>query len=342
MAGTRKNKSGTYTAQVRLKGFPSVSRNFSSAALARAWKKKTEDSMRSGEYQLDANMTIEELLNKYLQEIVPLKKLNKETGKNASNMHKSNINNLMALGQYYVSNLTADIIVNYVKTRNKYVKPNGELLSSETIRKEINTLNHILKTGVALWGLKINNPVPIAKDILSATKALKPSEPRTRRLNDGEENLLLEAMRFSANTKLAFLLTLSTGRRLSEITGITENSIVLRNDRMFLTVSDTKTGKSINVPLPHSAVGLIRFRNGKLFSCRTDSISQGFARACKRAELEDITLHDMRREALSRLFEKGFNVAEVMAISGHQTADILMKVYAQVNADKLSEKLSKL
>jgi len=31
-----------------------------------------------------------------------------------------------------------------------------------------------------------------------------------------------------------------------------------------------------------------------------------------------------------------------MAISGHQTADILMKVYAQVNADKLSEKLSKL
>ncbi len=214
MARPRKNKSGSYTAQVRLKGFPSISRNFSTAALARAWKKKTEDSMRSGNYQQDANMTVDDLLNKYLNEIVPLKKIDKKTGKNKSNMHVSNINNLKTLGDYYISNLTADVIVNYVKTRSKYIKPNGDLLSSETIRKEINTLNHAIKTGIALWVLKITNPVPIAKDILSSTKVLNQSEPRSRRLNDGEEDLLINAMKFSPETKLAFLLTLSTFQQI--------------------------------------------------------------------------------------------------------------------------------
>ena len=43
------------------------------------------------------------------------------------------------------------------------------------------------------------------------------------------------------------------------------------------------------------------------------------------------TSHDLRYEAISRIFEKGFNVAEVASISGHKRASQLFR-YVQVNA----------
>ena len=75
------------------------------------------------------------------------------------------------------------------------------------------------------------------------------------------------------------------------------------------------------------------------FTIRSDTVSQAFARAVKRAGLKDLRLTDLRHEALSRLFEQGFNVPEVMAISGHSTPDVLLKVYAQVEGEKVGEKL---
>ena len=34
----------------------------------------------------------------------------------------------------------------------------------------------------------------------------------------------------------------------------------------------------------------------------------------------NFTFHDLRHEAISRMFEKGINVPEVVSISGHKTA----------------------
>ena len=42
-------------------------------------------------------------------------------------------------------------------------------------------------------------------------------------------------------------------------------------------------------------------------------------------------LHDLRHEAISRMFEKGLNVPEVASISGHKTVSQLFR-YVQVNA----------
>ena len=37
----------------------------------------------------------------------------------------------------------------------------------------------------------------------------------------------------------------------------------------------------------------------------------------------NFTFHDLRDEAISRMFEKGLNVPEVASISGHKTANQL-------------------
>ena len=43
-----------------------------------------------------------------------------------------------------------------------------------------------------------------------------------------------------------------------------------------------------------------------------------FERLRARAKMPDFHFHDLRHEAITRLFERGLNIAEVSAISGHK------------------------
>ena len=63
----------------------------------------------------------------------------------------------------------------------------------------------------------------------------------------------------------------------------------------------------------------------KLFELKPDSVSQAFRRACKRVEITDLRFHDLRHEAVSRLFEKGLSVPQVAMISGHQDFRMLAR-----------------
>ena len=69
-------------------------------------------------------------------------------------------------------------------------------------------------------------------------------------------------------------------------------------------------------------------------------MSQAFERACEphRANISGLRFHDLRHEATSRLFEKGLNVMEVAAITGHKTLDML-KRYTHLRAEDLAKKL---
>ncbi|MBM4229274.1 MAG: hypothetical protein FJ184_00825 [Gammaproteobacteria bacterium] len=75
------------------------------------------------------------------------------------------------------------------------------------------------------------------------------------------------------------------------------------------------------------------------------AVTTGFRRAVSRARLEssdqlcvDLRFHDLRHEAVSRLFEQGFNVMEVASISGHRSLQMLYR-YCHLNARTLTEKL---
>ena len=61
-------------------------------------------------------------------------------------------------------------------------------------------------------------------------------------------------------------------------------------------------------------------------------------RACKRAGIEDLRFHDLRHEATSRFFEKGLNVMEVAAITGHKDLRMLQR-YTHLRAEDLAKKL---
>jgi integrase len=60
-----------------------------------------------------------------------------------------------------------------------------------------------------------------------------------------------------------------------------------------------------------------------VFDILKGSIARRFKKARIACAMEDFTFHDFRHEAVSRLFEKGFNMVEAQTISGHKTLQML-------------------
>ena len=95
----------------------------------------------------------------------------------------------------------------------------------------------------------------------------------------------------------------------------------------------TKNGSSRWVPLTKKAIEILNQvpqTTDQVFPITDVALRQSWERLRNRANLIDFTFHDLRHEAISRMFEKGLNVPEVASISGHKAASQLFR-YVQVN-----------
>ena len=63
---------------------------------------------------------------------------------------------------------------------------------------------------------------------------------------------------------------------------------------------------------------------------------------CRRAGLEGIKGHDLRRTVLTRLLGAGVDLRTVMSVSGHTTPTTLLKHYAHAMPGKQREAMGKL
>jgi integrase len=137
-------------------------------------------------------------------------------------------------------------------------------------------------------------------------------------------------------------LAIETAMRLGELLALEWKHVDLERRVAFL--PHTKNGHSRSVPLSPIAVELLaswpRSLTGRVFPqwSRPDSVETVWRRAVQRAGLEDLHFHDLRHEATSRLFERGLNVMEVAAITGHKTLQMLRR-YTHLRAENLAERL---
>ena len=67
----------------------------------------------------------------------------------------------------------------------------------------------------------------------------------------------------------------------------------------------------------------------RVFPITDVAFRQAWDRLRNRAGVNGLTFHDLRHEAVSRMFESGMNIPQVMAISGHQAASQLFR-YVQL------------
>ena len=160
----------------------------------------------------------------------------------------------------------------------------------------------------------------------------KNKPPRERRLRDGEFERLKIAAEKSRSWYLwpVVVLAIETAMRRDEILGLRWKHIDLNKKTVFLPM--TKNGSSRWVPLSNNAVAKLSKASedtDRPFPVTDVAFRQAWDRLRHRANITDLNFHDLRHEAISRMFDSGMKIHKVLAVSGHKTASQLFR-YVQV------------
>lgn len=326
MATFRKRGAYQWQAQVRKKGQPLQTKTFETRALAEQWARAIEVEMDKGVFISRAeaeSTTLKELLERYLEEITPLKK------GAASETNRARALIRLPLARRYVAGIRGVDIARYRDERLRKVTPS-------TVKRDLVLLGHVFEVARKEWGIHVHNPV---RDI----RLPADNRPRDRRLQAGEEARLLEACREARNPWLLPIvqLALETDMRQGELIRLHWEHIDL--NRRTAHLPDTKNGEARTVPLSTTAVRVLRTLprslHGPVFpGVTTEAIKRAYIRAVRRAGIENLRFHDLRHEATTRLFEKGLNIMEVASVTGHKDLRMLRR-YTHLKAEDLARKL---
>lgn len=121
------------------------------------------------------------------------------------------------------------------------------------------------------------------------------------------------------------VFALFSTRRQEEITRIAWKDFQKEHKRVLvrdMKHPGEKLGNDTWVDLPGEAIQVIesmRRSKPEIFPYSTDAITANFTRACKLLDIHDLHFHDLRHEGISRLFEMGWNIPHVAAVSGHRS-----------------------
>lgn len=225
----------------------------------------------------------------------------------------------------------------------------GENLSPSTIIKDLTRLSSIYKQAEDLgYAVASANPFSVGK--IRKHTELNPPHHRERRLSDLEETQILFELGYSYNmaydlrktaheTILFIQLALETGMRLSEVLTLKKSQIFL--NRSELVLNQTKNGERRWVPLSTKAKKILKIllerKGDRLFQKTPSAIQYEFKKICKKLEIKNLTIHDLRHEATHRL-TKTLNVLEVAKILGHKDIKNLMTYYNPTSAE-IAEKI---
>lgn len=320
MASIRK-RGNTWQARVKTLGTEAV-QSFKNKQAAERWARQTEVKIEMGEYK--TNLPHDQTRHTLFSEIIKRYAAEVATG-HRSRTSKFNLETLTKdLGHMALGEIEPKSIATWRDKKLQRIKP-------ASVNRLIGTLGSVLNHARKEWQLPLDNPIPNIK---------RPSngKARTRRFIGDEEQRLLAAL----DTKYAQVVrfAIATGMRRSEILSLEWQFVDQK--RRVAQLEITKNGETRSVPLSSSAVAVLKEiaspetwpTVGPVFKVNAVALDKGWRRACNKAGITGLRLHDLRHEAISRLFERGLNVMQVSGISGHKTLSQL-KRYTHLDPEKL-------
>ena len=236
-----------------------------------------------------------------------------------------------------IRKITSVDIATYRDERLVQKKKRGTgTVSPSTVRLELSLLSNVFDIARIEWGKCGDNPV---KDV----RKPKPPAGRDRRLTPREERAILRYCKNHSNQELFSIVTLAleTAMRQGEILSIKWEDVNLKS--RVVRLHDTKNGSTRDVPLTLAARdALTRLgvkSQGNVFEYSSSGIKSTWRFMREKLKIENLHFHDLRHEAISRLFETtALDAMEVAAISGHRSLSML-KRYTHLKAHKLVKKL---
>lgn len=307
-----------WRAQVRRKG-QSISRTFYTKAEARAWAIQKESEIDRGRAFVSTVKTLRDAFTRYAEEVSPTKRGERWEVVRLNKLSKDELAGIR------LSNLTPDAL-------NDWKQKRARVASHATVNRELTLIRSVLKQARVIWEWMGHDPLANVKRF--------PSPPhRDRRISQDEIDRICLALGYeggkpknqSQQVAVMFLLAIETGMRLGELCGLQPGHVYPR----FVRLQSTKNRDRRDVPLSRRASQLISLLG---IPCVSSSVaSQLFRKARIRAEIDDLTFHDSRHEACTRLARK-LDVLDLARMLGMRDPRTLM-IYYNSSADEIARRL---
>ena len=277
----------------------------------------------------------------------------KETKAKERYEFKRNVIKKYPISKLSLSEIDVPEVIEFMAARRK------EGSAENTVRNDINAISRIFTYARSKWKFKGENPI----SLLDKTDKPKKLKPRDRRLEEGEEERILEYLVRSNRAEQGkpavwlpylFRFAINSGLRLGETARIESDETIIREGLVYL--HGTKLDNDREVPLTEAAQkALLDFKpwwgEKTVFTLDEKSLSAGWYEFKKRLLRDGIinsnlTMHDLRHESLSRMFEiknsKGedaLSLPDIINISGHSEIKTLLNVYVKLNPRETVAKL---
>jgi integrase len=242
-----------------------------------------------------------------------------------------------AIGAWLVVDVTADTLERLREARavrTLHVREqNGTRLGSNPVGGAVAANRSLRLMREAFnWGLRVGHVerTPFKRDAQTIVKLTK-ERARSRRLQAGEEAALFAVC--GTHLRAVVEAALETGCRKGELLQLQWHQVQLTpRPELWLPADKTKTGTARRVPLSTRLQALLAMRThdpagepfpatafvfGNEIGQRVDDIQTAWDTARRRAKLEDLKFHDLRREAGSRWMEAGVPLATIQRWLGH-------------------------
>lgn len=325
MATFEQRDSGWWQAKVRRNGHAQQSRTFETHTEAKKWARDVESQIDRGIFNpmVEAEATtLAVALDRYEREVTVQKKgaVQERTKIGKLKRHKLASRSMASLKSSDIAALRDEILKEH---------------TASTCLKYLALISHLYTIAAKEWDFGVQNPVRLVS---------KPrvSLGRKRRFEDGEQAAVWLELKASRNSWIYPLaqLAVECGARQGELLKLEWRNVDI--PRRTARLIDTKNGSNRDTPLSNLAAqvlaGLPVDIGGRVFPTTQTAVVQAWKRACARAGVVGLRFHDLRHEAASRLFEKGLDIMEVAAITGHKDLQTL-KGYTHLKAEDLAKKL---
>jgi len=332
----RKRADGTvaYRADVRVKREGVIvhqeSRTFDRQALAKAWAAKREIELQELDvFGKQKSVLIKTLIAGYIEQFI----------EGYGRSKKADVTRLLgyALADIDAYRLTAKDLINHCIERNKEAKP-------QTVQNDVIWLRTIMRTmrdvGAHDYSLDVFDTATVAlrRENLIAKSTRR--ERRPTRLELWRLSRYFAKKRGTVPMLHVMWFAIYSARRADEICNLlwSDNNA----DRSTGMVRDLKhptlkTGNHRRFKFTRSAWKIINQQPGndeRIFPYNSKTVCTYFANACNILEIDDLHFHDLRHEAVSRLFEAGLRIEQVQLISLHENWQTL-KRYTNLRPEDL-------
>lgn len=274
-----------------------------------------------------ARKTLREALERYLSECTPKKR--------GAAREAKFIQHIMQHGicDHLLENVTTAQWAEWRDQRLANVSP-------ATVIRELTVVKAMYKVAITEWlWLRVS---PLAN-----LKLPKAPPPRDRRVYPEEQQKMLEAFKFTELrtpekirefVACAWLFALETAMRSGEILNLEWQHVYLAE--RYVHIPTSKNGTKRDVPLSKRAVEILEIlprNNPNCFQISAIQRDANFRKYREMAGIKDMTFHDSRHEALTRLAQK-LHILDLARMAGMRNPKTLM-IYYNATASEIAQKL---